>query len=102
MKKQIDWNQKPTPIPEMTDLGEGAKQWHIIYNGMRVLHREDGPAAIHFDGDQSWFLYGELHREDGPAMDWIAEDKQWYYRGEKIPAINLKEFQSYVRNKAFW
>jgi hypothetical protein len=28
--------------------------------------------------------------------------QEWWYQGEQIPVNNLKEFQSYIRNKAFW
>ena len=35
-----------------------------------TLHREDGPAVIHPDGDKYWYQYGKLHRDDGPAIEY--------------------------------
>ena len=40
----------------------------------RKLHREDGPAVIHYDKRtgkviaEKWYSQGDLHREDGPAV----------------------------------
>lgn len=30
-------------------------------------HRHTGPALVHADGSEEWFLHGEHHRDDGPA-----------------------------------
>jgi hypothetical protein len=47
------------------------------------LHRLDGPAVTHADGDRSWYTHGKLHRDDGPALDWPSEGiKQWFKNGE--------------------
>jgi len=35
-----------------------------------LLHREDGPAVEHADGDKEWFFHGKRHREDGPAFEY--------------------------------
>lgn len=52
---------------------------HIRYlmNAYPVLHCEDGPAVIKYDGT------GE-----------------WWYRGKKFETE--KQFNCYLRNKAFW
>ena len=32
------------------------------------LHREDGPAVIHLNGTEEWFVHGKRHRVGGPAV----------------------------------
>ena len=45
---------------------------------MKILHREDGPAAEYADGDKMWFINDKRHREDGPAYEGASGDKEWY------------------------
>lgn len=65
----------------------GRVEW--FQNGK--LHREDGPAVEHDDGQEWWYLNGELHREGGPAIYWEGVIHEWYIRGklhrEDGPAI---------------
>jgi hypothetical protein len=69
-----------------------------------LYHRENGPAFIDMKyGTEYWYIHGEVHREDGPAIYNSHTDyKEWCYHGKRIPVSNLKDFQSYLRNKAFW
>jgi hypothetical protein len=55
----------------------GAKLWKL--NGR--LHRIDGPAIEHSNGDTEWYLDGKTHREDGPAVNYINHFKAWYKNG---------------------
>ena len=48
-----------------------------------ILHREDGPASIHSDGTQAWFLNGQVHRIGGPAI--IHPDGRKEYRQYGVP-----------------
>jgi hypothetical protein len=91
---------------------------------MRVLHREDGPAAEWANGSKywylngtyhrvdgsavediysaskHWYLHGKLHREDGPAIERANGDKYWYLHGklhrEDGPAVE------YVYGSKLW
>jgi hypothetical protein len=67
----------------------GTKRYYLN----KVLHRDDGPAIEHVDGDSMWFFNGELHREDGPAIEFSNGNKQWWFNGklhrEDGPAIEL-------------
>jgi hypothetical protein len=46
------------------------------------LHRDNGPAMIHHDGEE-WWVHGQLHRETGPA--WIEPRGEWWFmRGNEI------------------
>lgn len=40
----------------------------IRYTVNGRLHRYDGPAVIHSNGDTEWFQYGKRHRLNGPAV----------------------------------
>ena len=39
----------------------------IYFDHQNELHRPDGPAIIHANGDKLYFKHGKLHRTDGPA-----------------------------------
>jgi hypothetical protein len=64
--------------------------WYL--NGK--LHREDGPAIEHSDGDKAWYLNGQLHRENGPALEWSNGDKSWYLNGEELTEKEFNERMS--------
>ena len=66
--------------PEIKVDLHGTKEWYL--NGK--LHREDGPAVEHADGDKLWFLNGKIHREDGPAVECTDGTKYWYLNGKLI------------------
>ena len=36
------------------------------------------------DGDQYWYLNGQLHREDGPAIIYADGDQRWYLNDIKF------------------
>lgn len=52
----------------------------ICYTVKGHLHRHDGPAIIHSNGDTEWFQYGKRHRLNGPAVIMI-EMEQWFQFG---------------------
>jgi len=77
----------------------GRKEWY--FHGTH--HREDGPAIITPDGSQYWIYKGKYHREDGPAV--IAGDdsyQAWYLYDEKVPCSSKEEFERFVKLKVFW
>jgi len=47
------------------------------------LHRIDGPAVEHINGDKFWYSNGRVHRTDGPAMEYANGGKYWYLNGER-------------------
>jgi len=71
---------------------------HYYKDGL--LHREDGPAAEHPNGDKYWYIHGKYHREDGPAIEYANCIKYWYVNSqlhrEDGPAIEFKN------NKEWW
>jgi len=78
---------------------ENGNKYYYIDNR---LHKEDGPACQYADGSEEWYLYGKRHRIDGPAITWTNGDKDWYYQGTWIKVDNQKDFEKYLRLKAFW
>jgi hypothetical protein len=58
----------------------------IVYkDGSGLIHREDGPAIIHHDGDKSWLQNSQYHRLDGPAKEWYADGfLAWFINGYDV------------------
>ena len=42
------------------------------------LHREDGPALIHYNGSEEYYIDDKLHRENKPALIRPNGSKEWY------------------------
>jgi hypothetical protein len=88
----------------------GTQRW---YNSNKSLHRENGPAVIHADGTQQWYVNGKWHRTDGPAMIYPDGAQLWYINGDLhrkdgpayISASGYKEWYvsdiQYFDNKSF-
>ena len=48
------------------------------------LHREDGPAIEHYNGDKFWYKNNLLHRDnDLPAIEFKSGCKFWYQNGKR-------------------
>lgn len=65
-------------------------------------HREDGPAIEDISGDKFWFINGQLHRLDGPASEFADGTKEWFWHDRFIPVKSQKQFERYLKLKAFW
>jgi hypothetical protein len=57
------------------------KDGTIIYELNGKLHREDGPAVEHSNGNKCWYIDDRLHRADGPAIEWVNGYKEWWLEG---------------------
>lgn len=74
---------------------------------MKILHREEGPAAEWTNGDKMWFQNGQYHRLDGPAAEYVNDDKHWYQNGKRHrldgPAVEYANGnkQYYYQDKYF-
>ena len=61
---------------EPTEIkNDGTRIWR---NDKGERHREAGPAVIYSDGEQYWYINGNLHREDGPAVIFPDGEQYWY------------------------
>jgi hypothetical protein len=62
------------------------------------LHRTDGPARIHFDGYQEWWVDGKRHREDGPALVWHDGRQDWFIKGRELTQqeVELHRFRRWA------
>jgi hypothetical protein len=98
MKKPHVWDYPP-PKLEYQTFPSGNKYWRLP-NG--TIHRVGGPAIEYTTGARVWCINGEYHREDGPAIENSDGTVEWWYRNKRIDVDNLKDFQRYIRNKAFW
>ena len=90
--------------------GSWVERYYI--KGTNKLHREDGPAIIHYyeNGnieEEYYFINGKSHREDGPADIWYDKNgniqSEWYYINNKevtkehIERIRFnKKFEEYM------
>jgi hypothetical protein len=74
----------------------------IYYDNESNFHREGGPAYETNGGYKSWFIHGKRHRTDGPAIEYPNGDVEWFYNDQPAPVKTQKEFESWIRNKAFW
>ena len=54
----------------------------LWYDESGRLHREDGPAIVHANGNWSWYRRGRLHREHGPALK-KKTGMEWWQNGKR-------------------
>jgi len=64
--------------PQHIIQSDGQQEWWV--NG--ELHRTAGPAVIWANGHQEWWVNGELHRTDGPAVIWADGHQEWWVNCE--------------------
>lgn len=80
---------------------EGHKFYYV--NGK--LHNDKGPAVEYIDGHKEYYINNVRHRKDGPAFIAEYEDgtsyQEWWYKGKHIKVYNQKEFERWIKLKAF-
>lgn len=71
-----------------------------------ILHRDDGPAIISFDGSEYWYQNDQLHRIGEPAVTTADGGKQYWKRNKRHredgPAVILANqggFQWWINGK---
>jgi hypothetical protein len=70
---------------------------------MKITKLPNGGELYEFyHSNKYWYLNGRRHREDGPAIEWFSGYKHWYINGEFIPCETQKEFEQFMRLRAFW
>lgn len=65
-----------------------------------LLHREDGPACVYFNGDKYWWIEGRRHRIDGPAIELTDGTKQWWIHDVRIDTVK-NIFTTYITYNYF-
>lgn len=60
------------------DEKTGARRW---LDEQGRLHRSDGAAIEHPNGDRLYYQHGKLHRDDGPAIDKVDGHREWRVEG---------------------
>jgi hypothetical protein len=54
-------------------------------------------------GSKYWFDENNiLHKEDGPAVEHSNGNKYWYYKGKKIDCKTNEEFLRIMKLRLFW
>ena len=77
----------------------GDKRWYL--NGK--LHREnDLPAIEYIYGFyKAWYMNDMHHRPGGAAREWANGNKEWWLNDKLIDCKTQKEFEHYMKYKAF-
>jgi hypothetical protein len=52
--------------------------------------------------DKWYDVNKKFHRLDGPAVEYNDGTKFWYYHGQYIECSSQKEFERFLKLKAFW
>lgn len=55
-----------------------------------------GEYTVYYDGERN------IHRLDGAAVSFSDGSHKWYFHGQQINCSNQKEFEQYLKLKAFW
>lgn len=54
----------------------------VFHNGDGYLHRLDGPAIIHENGTEEWYVDGRRHRDNNlPAITYPNGGRAWFKHG---------------------
>ena len=61
-------------------------------NHLGQKHRVHGPAVVHTDGEQWWFLHDVHHRIDGPAVICDDGSKEWWIHGRRLTEESYSTF----------
>jgi hypothetical protein len=67
-----------------------------IWSDDDVIHREDGPAIEHTNGNKDWYKNGLRHRTDGPAVECANRYTEYWINGT---ILTPAEFAAKVLNK---
>lgn len=72
---------------------EGIEEWYLNDQ----LHRTNGPAVKHTNGNQTWYLNGKLHITDGPAIEWSYHENSYYLMNKKLTYTDwLEKRKEYI------
>lgn len=74
-KEYLIHNQHHRVDGPAIEYANGNQEWYLAGE----LHRTNGPAVTQYDC-QEWFLEGKRHREDGPAILY-PEGEEWFLGG---------------------
>lgn len=81
MRKFKNWDSIPNRFEGHCYVEKWAAQYWIKKG--KILHRDDGPAAVFDNGDKTWVINNLFHRLDGPAM-FNGDEITYYISDEKI------------------
>jgi hypothetical protein len=79
----------------------GANKGYTLYAINGEYHREGAPAIVYANGDESWYVKGQLHRIGGPAVNtktvkkWFRKDKLHRLNAPAVITSSKKEFYEF-------
>ncbi len=71
-----------------TGILDDSEYKFILYYDNCLIHRLNGPAVIHENGDKEWFFYGKRHRNNGPAIKSANNEFDYYYSYGQLHRID--------------
>ena len=93
----VDGEQKDFDIRPGSIIRFLLESWFDEWEEYEVVY-----IARNWEYKHSIFKGHELHNEQGPAAIRTNGDMEWWLNGKKIFVSSQKEFECYMRNKAFW
>ena len=84
---------------KVTVDSQGTVHWRDLKTDK--IHRVDGPAVEHANGDKYWYICGKLHRVDGPAGEYTNGDKRWYLN-DKLHRVDGPAVEYVSGYKSWW
>ena len=83
-------------FPSFSGTVKVIKEGDIYWKKENKLHRLDGPAIEHVNGNHQWYLNGKRHRLDGPAVSFF-NTQEWWVNGRRVSEKNFsKEVKKYL------
>jgi len=75
---------------------------HKLWIKDKKLHRVNGPAVELDNGDKEWWYQGKKIGSYTSFRQLGSSIEKWWYQGEYIKCSSQKEFEKYLKLKAFW
>lgn len=105
MTLQRDESDDAKLLDDIDDLDELDDCESDLHEGVyHVSHRNNGPAVIRHNGDEEYYVHGNLHRTNGPAITYDDGTQAYYFNGlyhnpmgpaRVNPNIGLAEYRIY-------
>ena len=76
---------------------EGTIRWYKW--GTKELHNEDGPALIHYNGNQYHYRREQLHNTEGAAVVFANGYKEWWLSGKQLTEKEFNRLMNFPVRK---
>lgn len=93
----VDGEKKDLDAKPGTLIRALIESWFADWEEYEIVYIKRNPNDKH-----SVFKYYVLHNEYGPAAIRTNGEMEWWLYGKQVFVTTQKEFECYMRNKAFW